>query len=178
MRTSDLVTIGEAAILLRFSRGQVIDLCTRGYLPYVRIGPQSRIRRADVEALLRPSLTREELEHLWLHRAIAGKFVTNPASVQAAATINIRRLRRLHPEGSAWAWLDRWQVVLDDGPEAVLDALTSSAAYATELRRTSPFAGVLSEDERNAVLTAFGDSRLDRARPMPMETVERILRAV
>ena len=178
MRTSDLVTIGEAAILLRFSRGHVVDLCTRGLLPYVRIGAQSRIRRADVEALLHPSLTREELEQLWLHRAVAGKFVTNPASVQAAATINLRRLRRLHPDGGAWAWLDRWQVVLDDGPEAVLDVLTSSAAYAAEFRRSSPFAGVLSEDERNAVLTAFEDSRRDRARPMPMETVERVLRAV
>jgi excisionase family DNA binding protein len=178
MRTSDLVTVGEAAILLRASRGHVVDLCSRGLLPYVRIGVQSRIRRADVEALLHPSLTRAELEQLWLHRAIAGKFVTNPASVRAAATINLRRLRRLHPEGGAWGWLDRWQVVLEDGPEAALDALTSSAAYAVELRRTSPFAGVLSEEERAAVLAAFEDSRRDRARPMPMETVERVLRAV
>jgi excisionase family DNA binding protein len=178
MRAPELVTVGEAAILLRASRGHVVDLCSRGLLPYVRIGAQSRIRRADVEALLRPSLTRAQLEQLWLHRAIAGKFVTNPASVQAAAAINLRRLRRLHPEGSAWAWLDRWQVVLDDGPEAVLDALTSSAAYAIELRRTSPFAGVLSEEERKAVLVAFDDSRRDRARPMPMEKLERVLRAV
>ncbi len=64
------------------------------------------------------------------------------------------------------------------GTEAVLDVLTSSAAYAVELRSTSPFAGVLSEEERNAVLVAFEDSRRERARPMRMETLERVLRAV
>jgi len=178
MRTTDLVTVGEAAILLRASRGHVLQLCSRGLLPYVTIGAQSRIRRADVEALLHPRLSRDELEQLWLHSAVAGKFVTNPASVLAAATINLRRLRRLHPEGGAWAWLDRWQVVLDDGPEAVLDVLTSSAAYAVELRSTSPFAGVLSEEERKAVLVAFADSRREQARPMRLETLERVMRAV
>jgi hypothetical protein len=96
----------------------------------------------------------------------------------AAAAINLRRLRRLHPEGRAWEWLDRWLVVLESGPEAVLDALTSSAEYAVELRGTSPFTGILSEVERRTVLTALAESRQDRARPMPMETLERVMRAV
>ncbi|MGX6605457.1 helix-turn-helix domain-containing protein [Micromonosporaceae bacterium Da 78-11] len=178
MRASDLVSIGEAAILLRSSRGHVVDLCSRGLLPYIRIDSRPRVRRADIEALLHPRLSRAELEQLWLHRAIAGRFVANPASVQAAAVINLRRLRRLHPEGPAWTWLDRWQVVLDDGPEAVLDVLTSSAAYAVDLRVNSPFAGALSEVERSAVLAAFADSRRDQARPMRLATLERVMRAV
>ena len=93
------------------------------------------MRRADVEALIRPRLTREQMETLWLHRAVAGKVVANPAAVLAAAQINLRRLRRLHPEGRAWEWLDRWDAVIEDGVEAVLDALTSSTEYAVELRR-------------------------------------------
>ena len=178
MRTSELLTVGEAAILLRSSRRQILDLCRRGLLPYVIIGPQRRLRRADVEALIRPALTRGELEQLWLHRAIAGKFVADPSAVLAAAAANLRRLRRLHPEGRAWEWLDRWQAVLDLGPAAVFDVLTSSARAAVELRNASPFAGVLSEEERGAVLAALTESRLDRARPLRQETLQRVVRAV
>lgn len=176
MRTSpDYLSIGEAAILLRSSRRQVVDLCARGLLPYVSIGTHRKVRRADVEALIRPALSRAETEQLWLHRAIAGKFVTNPAALLAAAAINLRRLRRMHPEGCSWEWLDRWEAVLDQGPEAVLEALTSSAGYAVELRATSPFAGVLSEVERRRVLEALADTRREQARPVSAETVERVL---
>jgi excisionase family DNA binding protein len=178
MRTSKLLTTGEAAILLRSSRRHVVHLCDRGLLPYVSVGSQRRLRRADVEALIRPALSREQLEQLWLHQAIAGRLVADPARVLGAAAANLRRLRRLHPDGAAWEWLDRWHAVLDLGPDAVLDALTSSAEYAVELRATSPFAGVLSEVERRAVLNALADTRREQARPLRLETLERILRAV
>jgi excisionase family DNA binding protein len=178
IRTGELVTTGQAAILLRSSRAHVVDLCLRGLLPFVRVGGQRRLRRSDVEALIEPSLNREQLESLWLHRALAGKIVHNPSVVLAAASINLRRLRRLHPEGRAWEWLDRWDALLDEGVEAVLDALTSSAEYAVELRRTSPFAGILTEAERRTVLDAFATSRQDRARPMQPAQWEQVLRAV
>ena len=178
MRTGDLVTTGQAAILLRSSRAHVVDLCLRGLLPFVRVGGQRRIRRSDLEALIQPNLTREQLESLWLHRAVAGKMVANPPLLLAAAAINLRRLRRMHPEGRAWEWLDRWDALLEEGVEAVLDALTSSAEYAVELRRTSPFAGVLTELERRTVLDAFAESRLDQARQMRPEQLEQVLRSV
>jgi excisionase family DNA binding protein len=174
----ELLTTGEAARLLRASRAHVTDLCLRGLLPYVKVGTQRRVRRADVEAFIEPSLTREQMESLWLHRAVAGKVVHDPPVLLAAAAINLRRLRRLHPDGETWEWLDRWGAVLDDGVEAVLDALTSSARYAVELRSASPFAGILCETERRTVLDAFADSRRDRARPMRPEKLEEILRSV
>jgi len=96
----------------------------------------------------------------------------------AEPLITLRRLRRLHPEGHSWEWLDRWQAVIDTGAEAVLDAMTSSAPYAIELRSTSPFTGILSEVERRTVLEALADSRRDRARPVPPEKLERVLRTV
>ncbi|WP_041840465.1 helix-turn-helix domain-containing protein [Actinoplanes friuliensis] len=178
MRNRELLTTGEAAVLLRSSRAHVVDLCLRGLLPYVTMNQQRRIRRCDVEALIQPGMTREQLETLWLHRAVAGRFVRDPRAVMAAAAINLRRLRRMHPEGRSWDWLDRWDAVLDQGPEAVLDALTSSAAYAVELRGTSPFAGILAEEEREKVLAAFVESRHDQARPMRPEKFERVLRSV
>lgn len=178
MRTRELLTTGEAAVLLRSSRARVVDLCLRGLLPYVKVGQQRRIRRCDVEALVRPRMTREQLEKLWLHRAVAGRMVQDPRAVLAAAEINLRRLRWMHPEGRDWEWLDRWDAVLDEGVEAVLETLTSSAAYAVDLREASPFAGILSERERATVLAAFADSRRDHARPMRRERVERVLRSV
>ena len=178
MRTREWLTTGEAAVLLRSSRAHVVDLCLRGLLPYVRIHSQRRIRRCDVEALIEPGMNREQLETLWLHRAVAGRLVRDPRAVLAAAAINLRRLRRMHPEGRAWEWLDRWDAVLEQGAEAVLEALTSSAAYAVELRTTSPFAGILPEHERRAVLAAFADIRRDHARSMPPEKFEHVLRSV
>jgi excisionase family DNA binding protein len=178
IRTHDLVTTGQAAILLRSSRAHVVDMCLRGLLPYVRVGGQRRIRRADIEAMIRPTLTREQQETLWLHRAVAGKVVANPSALMAAAAVNLRRLRRLHPEGRAWEWLDRWEAVLDEGVEAVLDALTSSAHHAVTLRSNSPFAGVLSETERRTVAAAFAASRRDHARQMRREQLEQVLGSV
>ena len=178
MRSRELVTVGQAAILLRSSRAHVADLCLRGLLPSVRVSGQRRIRRCDVEALIQPSLTRAQLELLWLHRAIAGKVVANPPAVLAAAQINLRRLMRMHPEGRAWEWLDRWDALLEEGVEAVLEALTSSAEYAVELRHTSPFVGILTESERRTVLDAFAESRHDHARQMRPEQLEHILRTV
>ncbi|HET6484389.1 MAG TPA: helix-turn-helix domain-containing protein [Actinoplanes sp.] len=178
MRTTDLLTIGEAAVLLRFSRRRVLDLCARGLLPYVRVGPLRRVRRTDVEALIHPVLTRTELEQLWLHQAVAARLTAQPAAVLAIAESNLRRMRRLHPGGREWEWLDRWEVLLAGEPTAVLDALTSPARYAVRLRSASPFAGVLSERERREVLDALAERRCDQARPMRLASLERIMRAV
>jgi excisionase family DNA binding protein len=178
VHASDFVSIGEAAILLRSSRRHVADLCARGLLPSVSVGSQRRVRRGDVESFIRPALSREQLEVLWLHRAIAGKFVENPATLLAVATINLRRMRRLRPEGEKWGWIERWQLVLDEGVEAALDALTSAAEYAVELRATSPFVGILSEMERKTVLDALAETRREQARPLKVDLLERVMRVV
>jgi excisionase family DNA binding protein len=151
-------------VLLGSSRQHVVDLCEQGLLPYVKAGSHRRLRRADVEAVLRPALTRDQFKALWLHCAVAGRLVTDPAGVLSKARANLDRLRQVHRDGMAAMWLDQWQARLDDGVEAVLDALTSRAPHAMELRQNSPFAGVLPETERHAVLAAFtAHWREDRA---------------
>jgi excisionase family DNA binding protein len=151
----ELLTTGEVATLLRASRQHVVDLCDRGLLSYVRVGAHRRIRRTDVEAVLASELTRDQLKALWLHRAVAGKLVADPSAVLAKATANLARLHGIHPDGMAAVWLERWCVLLNAGAETVLDVLTSRSPGATELRQNSPFAGVLSDAERHAVLSAF-----------------------
>jgi excisionase family DNA binding protein len=160
----ELLTTGEAAALLGSSRQHVVDLCERGVLSCIKAGTHRRVRRDDVEAILRPHLTRDQFKALWLHRAVAGRLVTDPDAVLSKARANLDRLCQVHPDGMAKVWLDRWQVVLDEGVEAVLEILTSRAPAAVELRQNSPFAGVLPETDRRAVLTAFTSSwRRDRA---------------
>jgi excisionase family DNA binding protein len=152
---SELLTTGEAAVLLRSSRQHVVDMCESGLLPYIKVGAHRRIRRADVEAMAHLGLTRDQHKALWLHQAVAGKLVTDPQTVLAKAATNLERLRQVHSGGMAAAWLDRWRATIDGGVEAVLDVLTSRAPKAVELRQNSPFAGVLSEPERQSVLAAF-----------------------
>jgi excisionase family DNA binding protein len=154
----DLLTTGEAAVLLRSSRQHVVDLCERGELPFVKVGAHRRLRRSDIDGLLSPELTRDQAKALWLHRAVAGRLVADPGGVLTKARTNLDRLRQIHPSGMAAHWLDRWSTVLDNGAEAVLDALTSRAPGAVELRQNSPFAGVLPEAERRAVLAAFAST--------------------
>lgn len=152
-----MLTTGEVATMLRSSRQHVVDLCERGVLPFVRVGSHRRIRREDVDALLRPKqrLSRDQLKALWLHRAIAGSLVTNPDDVLEKARVNLDRLLRQHRGTMTEVWLSRWQETLDEGAEAVLDVLTSREPDAVELRQNSPFAGVLPEAQRRQVLESF-----------------------
>lgn len=153
-----MLSTGGAAILLGSSRQHVVDLCESGQLPYVRIGKHRRIERDTIDAFLRvpdfrAGLRREQLASLWLHRAVAGRVVQDPANVLALARSNLDLLSQEHP--SARPWLDAWRHAVDAGPEDVLLLLTSPAESAVELRQNSPFAGVLDEAERRRVLDAF-----------------------
>lgn len=157
----ELLTTGEAARILNTSRQHVVDLCGRGDLPFVTTGSHRRVRRADVEALRTRTqrLTRDQNRSLWLGYAIAGKLVADPSEVLEKARKNLALLERVHSGGSSSRWLAEWERLLDGPEEGVLEVLTSRTPRARELRQNSPFAGVLTEEERRAVLSAFADAR-------------------
>ncbi|SCL22060.1 DNA binding domain-containing protein, excisionase family [Micromonospora nigra] len=163
--SGDLLTTGQAARLLGSSRQQVVNLCERGELPFVKVGKHRRIERTDVESLLRPrpELTRDQLKSLWLHQAVAGRLVTDPDEVLGKARQNLDRLLRQHRETMTEVWLKRWQDTIDEGIGAVLRMLTSEDPEAVELRQNSPFAGVLSQSQRKKVLDSFIRSGWERA---------------
>lgn len=162
---NDLLTTGQVAKLLGSSRQQVVNLCERGELPFVKVGAHRRIKREQVEALLRPKpeLTRDQLKSLWLHQAVAGSLVTDPDAVLGKARENLDRLLRQHEGTMTEVRLRRWQDKLDEGVNAVLRVLTSDDLQAVELRQNSPFAGVLSRPERKKILESFARSRRERA---------------
>lgn len=160
MNDHDLIRTGEAATILGSSRQHVVDLCNQGVLTCERSPTQRRLRRSEVEAFARRSmsgrgLNRDQRQSLWLHGAVAGHLATDPVRTLEHARINLERLRSAHPAGMSRRWLEAWQAVLDRGPEAILETLTSPSTLAIELRQNSPFAGVLASEERSGILGAF-----------------------
>jgi excisionase family DNA binding protein len=156
----DLLTTGQAAVLLGCSRQHVVDLCQSGALPCVTIGTHRRVTRADVAAFSRGDepasrLTRDQLRSLWLHRAVAGHVAEDPDAVLARARATIDRWLASRPPGGATRALARWREIIDEGPEAVMEMLVSSSPAARELRQSSPFTRVLSEAERQAIIGSF-----------------------
>ena len=162
MPEDDLIRTGEAAAILGTSRQHVVDLCNQGILWSQRSPTQRRLRRSEVEAFVgrrsaNAPLNRDQRQSIWLHAAVAGHLAADPAGTLERARTNLQRLRAVHPRGMPARWLTVWQWVLDGGSEAVLEVLTARTPLAMELRQNSPFAGVLSDDERQAVLRAFRD---------------------
>jgi excisionase family DNA binding protein len=164
-RDPELLTTGQAAALLACSRQHVVDLCQRGVLSSLTVGTHRRVRRADIEALASNGMRAgvgaaeqgsrpEQVRSLWLHRAVAGRLARDPERILGKARRNLDRLERMHPAGMSARWLARWRRLIDEGPEAVMRVLAAESEEADELRQNSPFAGVLSEPERLAVLRA------------------------
>ncbi|HSW43827.1 MAG TPA: helix-turn-helix domain-containing protein [Patescibacteria group bacterium] len=161
--SSGLLTTGQAAAILACSRQHVVDLCERGTLPSVFVGTHRRVRRADLDALAwagagttERSRTRQpgQERSLWLHRAVAGRLARDPERVLARARGNLDRLQRVHPSGTSARRLAQWRRLVDQGPEAVMRALVAESPAADELRQNSPFAGVLSQADRLAIIRA------------------------
>lgn len=158
--TNLLLRTGEAARLLGTSRQHVVDLCERGDLSFVYVGKHRRVHRSAVESLVRPAsaavLTREQERSLWLHRAAVAHVLTDPTAALAAARSNVENwLLAQRPDGAAAARLREWSDLLDQGVDAVVEAMISPDARACELRQNSPFAGVLPDDVRRRVLQSF-----------------------
>lgn len=156
----ELLTTGEAARLLGTSRQHVVDLSDRGDLPFITVGTHRRIRRADVDSLSGRTerMTRDQLRSLWLGHAVAGKLVMDPARVLTVARMNLP-VQRSKLRGAGRRWLDEWERLLGGPIEGVLEALTTRSPRGRDLRQNSPFAGVLTDEERAAVLAGFSETR-------------------
>lgn len=106
--------------------------------------------------------TRLVRSHAWidarslaLHEAVAARLEANPALIDRASA-NLRRWLGARTEP---AWLE-WQRLLETAslPE-LLALLRSSDDHAAWLRQSSPFAGLLTREERQAILDHYGSRR-------------------
>jgi hypothetical protein len=113
-------------------------------------------------------LTRDQVRSLLLAVAVAGHVVTDPDRTRALARANLRRMRAsgaggTAAGGTATMWLDAWERLLDGPLVELLTALTSPSPWSRELRQNSPFAGVLTDAERQRVLAVHRQSVPARA---------------
>lgn len=161
----ELLSTGEAARVLNSSRQHVVDLCERGDLPFLTVGTHRRVRRVDVESVRNRTLrlTRDQRRSLWLAFAVSGRIAADPETALSLARTNLAKMRE-SARGQAVSWLDEWEKLLSDPTENLLTALTSRSPRGRDLRQNSPFAGVLSEDERNQVLASWKEQELGKHR--------------
>lgn len=156
MDGENLLRTGEAAELLGVSRQHVVDLCDRGELVCVWVGKHRRVPVGEVARLKGGGLSREQEKSLWLHLAVAAELLQDPDAVLGKARENLDRWRAVHrPDGRSARYLEEWRLILDSGVDAVVEAMTRPAEHAAELRQNTPFAGVISEQARVAVLRSF-----------------------
>lgn len=100
-----------------------------------------------------PKLTREERRSLALHAAVADQLQAEPDAVLAAARRNLATMRRHH--AGTRQLLTEWRVALDRPIPALVDLMTAVDPWSRELRHVTPFAGVLSSEERAAAYRRF-----------------------
>jgi hypothetical protein len=92
---------------------------------------------------------------LALHDAVAAKLEARPELLDVARA-NVRRWLRTTPAAA----LREWARLLDTTPlPALIVLLRSADERATRLRQSSPFAGLLTPQERQAILNDYESRR-------------------
>ena len=94
---------------------------------------------------------------LALGRAVAQHLLADGTRVRAVGRRNLTRARAQHSLQPSW--IRRWQELLDGPEDMLIEALTSPAEDARVLRQSSPFAGVLTPQERWALLREVREAR-------------------
>ena len=100
-----------------------------------------------------PSTTREDRRSLALHVAIANQLRADPDSVRRRARKNLRKMAVTNPE--AQQILAEWRDILGWPVARILEILSDQRPHARELRHVTPFAGILSAQQRAAVYREF-----------------------
>lgn len=100
----------------------------------------------DVDSRLDPH-RRSELRSLAYHRALARRLRRSMADEALTVVRKWRESGRIHPR-----YADEWERILIQPVPEIRKALRDDSQQARDLRQNSPFAGVLSEAERNRIL--------------------------
>jgi len=89
---------------------------------------------------------------LALHRLVAKKVQATPALLDKARE-NVRRWREAN--GSSSPALAEWAQILASPASDVVALLAERSERATRLRQSSPFAGILTQEERRAIYESY-----------------------
>jgi hypothetical protein len=92
---------------------------------------------------------------LALHAAVAAKIEAQPHLLDVARR-NLERWSRSNP----CAAVNEWRAILDSTPlPELLALLRSTSEEAARLRQSSPFAGLLTDEERRRIMAAYESRR-------------------
>lgn len=89
---------------------------------------------------------------LAMHRLVAEKVPANPALLDVARD-NLRRWQEM--DGSPVLTLSEWEDILSGTAAQVTEFLEERSERATRLRQSSPFAGILTAAERQAIYKSY-----------------------
>ena len=95
---------------------------------------------------------REERVAMERHRVLAVKLKSEPSAVLALVpgNLNILRERLTSPIGRTW--VDRWETLLSGPVDQLIEVMLVDSIEGRELRQNSPFAGALSQTERQIAI--------------------------
>lgn len=99
-----------------------------------------------------PGLRREEALNLALHREIAKKLIDTPDEVRTVARRNIPKIRQNVSGAGPVGLVNEWEQLISGPVNVLLSAMLDESRHGSELRQNTPFAGVLSQDERLSVI--------------------------
>ena len=94
-----------------------------------------------------------EIRSLAMHALIARKIERDPSLLDIARR-NVERWQARWKEAPP-AWLEEWHELLNQSWQTVAAFIMETGERATRLRQSSPFAGVLSNEERWRIHEAF-----------------------
>ena len=91
---------------------------------------------------------REERVAMELHRSLAHILEDDPTDALGLARENLDRLRSRLTSPLGFQRLARWDELLQGSVDVLISAMLSDSSEGRELRRNSPFAGALTQDQR------------------------------
>jgi len=142
------------SMLSRIESGQTQPSVTTLIRILERLGAELHLELRSPET--GGQVRREKQRSLWLNRLVVGELTRDPDRVLATARDNIARWRDIHAgRPSILMALDRWSEILDEGVESIVATLTGPSEEAEDLRQNAPFAGVLSQEQREQALASF-----------------------
>ncbi|WP_104162816.1 hypothetical protein [Cryobacterium sp. N22] len=99
-----------------------------------------------------PSSRREERVTMELHVAVARKLRADPVAVLAVVPSNLDRLRERLTSPIGQSWVSRWEELLAGPVEGLISGMLEDSELGRNLRQNSPFAGVLTQEQRIAAI--------------------------
>lgn len=114
----------------------------------------------DLVVELHPRLSGPEVRTLEMHRAIATKIESDAESVREHARRNLKVLRAADTGGNAGPYLNAWEDLISGPVTRLVTVMTSTDQAARDLRQASPFAGVLTDEERLEVIMSTDGVRV------------------